>query len=100
MIPEHCIEIFKKRHTFYPYFISVNSDYIKADLNKFFSKSIRIWENIRINANGDKNIIERFLEYDQSGIMVYIKEGKDIFILTTGDRLNVAEFMISNLKKQ
>lgn len=100
MIPEHCIEIFKKRHTYYPNFISVNLNFIKSDLNKFFSKSTIVWQNIRVNSDGKKTIIEQFLEYDSIGIMVYIKEGQDIFILTTGDRLNVAEFMVSNLKKQ
>lgn len=99
MIPEHCIEIFKKRHTYYPNFISVNPEYVKKDLDKLFSKSLQVWVNLRINAEGKKTFVERFLEYDSSGIMVYIKEGKDIFILTTGDRMNVAEFMISSLKK-
>lgn len=99
MIPEHCIEIFKKRHNQYPNLISVNQEYIKIDLDKFLSKSTDVWTNTRINAEGKKNVVERFTEYDSSGIMIYIKEGQSIFILTRGDRLNVAEYMISNLKK-
>lgn len=99
MIPEHCVEIFKKRFTFYPNLISVNPEYVKVDLDKFFSKSLQVWVNLRINAEGQKTFVERFLEYDSSGIMIYIKEGHGIFILTTGDRFNVAEYMISNLKK-
>lgn len=99
MIPEHCIEIFKKRHEQYPHLISVNQEYIKIDLDKFLSKSTYIWTNTRINAEGKKNILERFIEYDSSGIMIYIKEGQGIFILTRGDRLNVSEYIVSKLNK-
>ena len=100
MIPKHCIKIFKNRFTYYPTFISVNPEYVKIDLNKFFSKSMTIWTNERVNAEGQRTVLERFLEYDSSGIMVYIKEGQGIFILTTSDRKNVADYMINNLKKE
>ena len=59
-----------------------------------------IWTNERVNAEGQRTVLERFLEYDSSGIMVYIKEGQGIFILTTSDRKNVADYMINNLKKE
>lgn len=100
MIPEHCIEIFRKRFNYYPTIISVNSEYIKADLNNFFKKSIENWAHERIDSEGKKTVLERFLDYDSLGIMVYIKERGDIFILTTGDRKGVAEYMISNLKRK
>lgn len=99
MIPEHCIEIFKKKFSFYPTFISVNPEYIKVDLDTFFTNSTVIWTNERINADGKRNIIEKFIEYDSTGIMIYIKEGKGIFILTRGDRKSVADYMITKLKK-
>lgn len=100
MIPKHCIKEFKRRFTFYPTFISIHSESIKVDIDKFLSKSTTIWSNERINAEGEKKVIERFLEYDSSGIMVYIKDGQGIFILTTTDRKSVADFIISNLIKQ
>lgn len=100
MIPKHCIKEFKRRFSYYPTLISIHPEVIKVDINKFLSKSLTIWTNERIDGYGEKQIIERFLEYDSSGIMVYIKEDKDIFILTTTDRKSVADFIISNLKKQ
>jgi len=39
------------------------------------------------------------VEYDSNGILIYIKKAEDIFILTTTDRLNVAEFTLHNLIK-
>lgn len=83
----------------YPSFIHVNKDFIKTDLNKFFSKSLVVWVNESIDENGKLEVLEKFLEYDYTGIMVYIKNDNSIFILTTPDRKNVADFMVSNLKR-
>jgi len=49
----------------------------------------------------DNKIVEfeKLVEYDPSGILIYIEEGIDIFIFTTTDRLNVAEFTLHNLIK-
>lgn len=99
MIPKHCIKNFKKKFNTYPSFISVEGGYIKTDLDKFFSKSLVVWSNDIVNSEGQKNTLERFIEYDSTGIMVYIKEDGNIFILTTQSRKNVAEFMVNNLKK-
>lgn len=99
MIPEHCIEIFRKKFNYYPTIISINHEYIKTDLNNFFKKSIENWAHERIDAEGKKTVVERFLDYDSLGVMVYIKDRGDIFILTTGERKKVAEFMISRIKK-
>jgi len=43
--------------------------------------------------------VDRLVEYDSSGILIYIKGGVNIFIFTTADRLNVAEFTLHNLIK-
>lgn len=99
MIPKHCIKKFKTKFNSYPCFISVNKEYVKTDIEKFFSKSYLVWFNERVNAEGQKTTTERFFEYDSTGIMVYIKEDGDIFILTTTDRQGVVYYMISNLKK-
>jgi len=101
MIPKHCIKNFKTKFNTYPSFIRVNRDYIKTDIEKFFSKSHIVWSDEIISSpDGQKGYIERFIEYDSTGIMVYIKYDEDIFILTTTDRKGVAYYMISNLTKQ
>lgn len=100
MIPEHCIEQFKKRHTQYPTIISVHPSAVNVDLEKFFSKSTICWQHDEVDKFGTQTIAEQLLEYDPSGIMVYIINRTDIFILTRGDRKNVADFMVSNLKRK
>jgi len=100
MIPKHCIKIFKSKFGYHPSIIAVDSEYIKIDINKFFSKSLVIWTYHAINDLGEKIDLEKFMEYDSHGIMIYINRDGNIFILTTQERMNVAEFMISNLKRK
>lgn len=98
-IPPHCIEIFKERFKTFPSLINIILDKPEEVINNFFKKSHLVWFNTQINDDGKKIEKEKFFEYDSSGIMVYIKGGNQIFILTTIDRLNVAEFTILNLKR-
>ena len=96
---ERIYKIFKERYKLEPSVLYFKNEKIdKEKIEKFLSKSYMIYVNKEVI---DHKIIEveRLVEYDSSGILLYIKEGVDIFILTTADRLNVAEFTLHNLIK-
>ena len=91
--------IFKERYKVEPSVLFFKNEKIdKEKIEKFLSKSYLIYVDKEVI---DHKIVEidRLVEYDSSGILLYIKEGVDIFILTTADRLNVAEFTLHNLIK-
>lgn len=91
--------IFKERYKVEPSVLYFKNEKIdKEKIEKFLSKSYLIYVDKEVI---DHKIVEidRLVEYDSSGILLYIKEGVDIFILTTADRLNVAEFTLHNLIK-
>ncbi len=91
--------IFKERYKVEPSVLYFKNEKIdKEKIEKFLSKSYLIYVDKEVI--GHKIVeIDRLVEYDSSGILIYIKEGVDIFILTTADRLNVAEFTLHNLIK-
>lgn len=92
-------EIFKERYKQIPSLLYIKNEKIpKESLEKFLSKSYLLFINKEV-VDGKIVEIERLVEYDPSGIFIYIKDGVDIFILTTTDRLNVAEFTLHNLIK-
>lgn len=70
----------------------------KDIIDKFVSKSHLIF-TIKTFEDGKIKELEKLVEYDPSGIFIYIEDGINIFILTTTDRLNVAEFTLHNLIK-
>jgi hypothetical protein len=92
-------DIFKERYKQIPSSLYIKNENIsKENLDKFLSKSYLIFTNKKVI---DNKIVEfeKLVEYDPSGILIYIEEGIDIFIFTTTDRLNVAEFTLHNLIK-
>jgi len=99
MIPKHCIKKFEERFKSYPSIVTINSNLIKQDLTKFFSKSQLLWSHESFDSMGEKIIQERLLEYDPTGIFIYLNSNKHIFIMTTLDRKGVADYMINTLIK-
>jgi hypothetical protein len=92
-------EIFKEKYKKIPSTLYIKNEKIsKENLEKFLSKSYLIFVNKQV-VDGSIVETERLVEYDPSGILIYIKKAEDIFILTTTDRLNVAEFTLHNLIK-
>lgn len=92
-------EIFKERYKQIPSTLYIKNDKItKENLDKFLSKSYLIFVNKQV-VEGKIVELDRLVEYDSNGILIYIKNAEDIFILTTTDRLNVAEFTLHNLIK-
>lgn len=99
MIPEHCIKKFEERFKIYPSIISVSSNLLTDDLDKFLIKQQLLWFNDFFDSNGQRICKEKLVEHDPTGILIYINEGIYIVILTTVDRKSAAEFLIKNLKK-
>ena len=92
-------DIFKERYKHIPSTLYIKNEKIsKENLDKFLSKSYLIFVNKQV-VEGKIVETERLVEYDSNGILIYIKKAEDIFILTTTDRLNVAEFTLHNLIK-
>jgi hypothetical protein len=92
-------DIFKERYKQIPSTLYIKNEKIsKENLDKFLSKSYLIFVNKQV-VEGKIVETERLVEYDSNGILIYIKKAEDIFILTTTDRLNVAEFTLHNLIK-
>ena len=98
-IPKHCIDIFIEKFNSYPSIIEFNPNKTKESVNKFLNKSEVIWSNEFIDSEGKKRMIEKFVLYDSTGIMIFINEALTLFILTTIDRYGVAEYSIETLKK-
>jgi hypothetical protein len=92
-------DIFKERYKQIPSTFYIKNEKIsKETLEKFLSKSHLLFVNKQV-VEGKIVETERLVEYDSNGILIYIKKAEDIFILTTTDRLNVAEFTLHNLIK-
>ena len=98
-ITQQCIDIFMMLFTEYPSIIEVGFDTTKESIDKFISKSKTIWVEEFFDGEGKKTIRENFVLYDKTGVMVYVKEETKVFILTTIDRREIAEFSLQTLKR-
>lgn len=99
MIDSKINDLFKERYKQIPSCLCIKNEKItKETLDKFLSKSHLIFVNKQV-VEGKIVELEKLVEYDYNGILIYIKGLEDIFILTTTDRLNVAEFTLHNLIK-
>jgi hypothetical protein len=93
------LELFKEKFKFPPSILKIKMDKAtKEAIDKFVSKAHLIFVNKEVEYG---KIVEKdkLVEYDSNGIFIYINEFKNIFILTTVARLNVAEFTLHNLIK-
>ena len=103
MIPNHCIEKFKKTFNQEPSIISIEiNDSDKFDL--MTKKSMVLW--FKSLLKDDKfECTEKLVEYDASGIYIYTSNSNDsgkihIDFLLTIDRKSVTEFAIKQLTKE
>lgn len=97
--PQHCIDKFQERFKKYPSFVNIELGN-KDVLDKFLLKSEDLWVNSIVEDNKIKKI-ERLVEYDPTGIFIYLNLSDKIYVtfLTTLDRYSVAEFSINKLIK-
>lgn len=99
-IPKHCIKKFKELYVHHPSVLEVlPNPYAKDKIQTFFSKSRIVWRREYTNSSCIDFIQKKLLDYDPSGIMVYIQNDYHIFILTTEDRMDVAKLTLSRIKK-
>lgn len=98
-VPQHCIDKFQEQYKRYPSFISFELDREEL-IEKFLSKSQELWVASIIKDDKIKKI-ERLVEYDPTGIFIYVNLSDNITVtlLTTLDRYSVAEFSINKLIK-
>lgn len=99
-IPQNCIDTFKERFGLYPSIIDLRVTPISPkDMDTFLSKSHLLWYEDWINDEYMTLHQGRLYEYDSTGILIYRRMETDIFILTTVDKKNVVDYMISQLKR-
>lgn len=92
-------EIFKEKFKQVPSILGIYMGNVTKDIiDKFVSKSHLIFTR-KTFEDGKLKEFEKLVEYDPNGIFIYIEDGINIFILTTTDRLNVAEYTLHNLIK-
>lgn len=100
-VPQHCIDRFKEKFKFHPSIIEFDYDDISS-FEKLTSRSYSLWFTSVLNQNS-VDFIEKHIEYDPTGIHFYTKKLDEkklkIFIMTTPDKVGVAEFTINNLLK-
>ncbi len=99
-IPLHCIDSFMKKFGSYPSICSVEPPYTPEDfIVKTIHKYHKLWEVKTVNEDGNITYLDVLLEYDPTGILLYIKDNSHIFILSGVDKSNIVDFTIHNLKK-
>jgi hypothetical protein len=98
-IPLFCIEMFVKKYGGPPSFVEVTPPYLESAIKTVIKKSHLLWYNDFVSENGEVQTKDMVYEYDSTGIMLYFKNGTDIFILTKPDKKSIVEFFIHNLKK-
>lgn len=97
-IPKNCIKSFKKRYEVYPSILDFFCTNYEEKIKSYFSKSLTLWRKETHTDDGSV-YVDTLLDYDPTGIMVYIKNNKHIFILTTENRMDVAKLTLTRLKK-
>lgn len=97
-IPKNCIKTFKNRYNTYPSILEIVSMEGSDKINEFFSNYTTLWR--RVYSDCDKvKTTDKLIDYDPTGIMIYINEGVHIFIMTTERRMDVAQLTLSRLRK-
>jgi hypothetical protein len=98
-IPLFCVEMFTKMYGSLPSFVEVMPPYLESAIKTVIKKSHLLWYNDFVNENGEVVTKDMLYEYDSTGVLLYFKNGTDIFILTKPDKKSIVEFFIHNLKK-
>jgi hypothetical protein len=67
-------------------------------IDKITKKSKLIWLDKVISKDNNKEN-EKLIEYDSTGIMIYIKDSNCLTFLTTSDKIQNVELILSQLKR-
>jgi hypothetical protein len=98
-ITKNCLKKFKQRHVTYPSIIEIRTTNCNEKIETFFIKYKILWRSEVVNSDFNQITIDKLIDYDPTGIMVYIKGGNHIFILTTETNMDVSKLTLSRLKK-
>ena len=103
-IPKHCIKKFKELYTSYPSILCLFGNIESDVVNKFFYKSRIVWREEHTDSEGYTKTTRKLIDYDSSGVMVFINDALTIddvtiYLLTTEARMDVAKLTISRLNK-
>jgi hypothetical protein len=98
-IPQHCIDIFKEKFNTYPSTVEVHININNDNFKKILNKSHLLWYEDYFNEFGEVIPKNKLYEYDSTGILIYIKEECNIFIMTKVDKKNIVDFTLQQLKK-
>jgi hypothetical protein len=98
-IPKHCIELFREKFNTYPSTVEVHISINNDNFKKILNKSQLLWYEDIFNDNGEIKSKNKLFEYDSTGILIYIKEECNIFIMTKVDKKNIVDFTLQQLKK-
>lgn len=98
-IPQHCIDIFKEKFNIFPSIVDVHISTYNDNFKKILNKSYLLWYEEVFKENGQIIFKNKLYEYDSTGILIYIKENCNIFILTKVDKKNVVDFILQQLNK-
>jgi len=97
-VPRHCVEFFKNKFETFPSFIGVDFDLDVISIDKITKKSKLIWLD-KVISKDDNKENEKLIEYDSTGIMIYIKDSNCLTFLTTSDKIQNVELILSQLKR-
>ena len=98
-IPKNCLKKFKERYVTYPSIIEIETTNSKEKIETFFSKYKILWRSEVVSSDFSQITSDKLIDYDPTGIMVYIKGDYYIFILTTETNMDVSKLTLSRLKK-
>jgi hypothetical protein len=98
-IRKHCVKLFKERYGSYPSIVNTYNSLSGEVINKLIDKSHLLWYNDYVDLEGEINNVEKLVEYDSTGIFIYIKNGNVLF-LTTINKKNIVDFTLHNLIKK
>ena len=98
-IPQNCIDIFNNKFGYYPSIIKVSLSISDNDIKKLLSKSHLLWYEDVLNEFGEIIPKNRLYEYDSTGILIYLKDDVNIFILTKVDKQNVVDYLLLQIKR-
>lgn len=98
-IPQNCIDTFKERFGVYPSIIEVYPTMSKEDTDKFLNKSHLLWYEDFVTVDYEVKPQHRLYEFDSTGVLIYRKTERQIFILTKVDKKNVVDYTLLQLKR-
>jgi hypothetical protein len=98
-IPQHCIDTFKERFKSHPSVTEIYPSMEKEVVDKLLNKSHLLWYEDFVTVDYQVIPQHRLYEFDSTGVLIYRKTERQIFILTKVDKKNVVDYTLLQLKR-